>query len=393
MKKSYWHFKIGIFLTSVFFFLLCLEIGTRLFIKPPPAIIVENLNKENDSEAGWIQEYGLFLKSNSGLRLKRNAQVVVCNLYDQTGPKIEIKTNSLGFRHEELGKKGPKEVRILALGDSITMGVYIPYKQTYTSRISAYLNASESNLDKKKYVVINAGIHSIDLQIEYAILLERGLKVKPDVVLVQLYLNDAYQSPFLKMTRLPAVFRASYFLRVLFDRIDKLKVMYRNYKWESAHDETFMKERDHYFRFHKRLEDGSIAFNNVFEKEMYANFWDWGYAWSGKYWDKILPLLEMMKETAANEKFKLVIVFFPVAHQITYKEANDEPQRRFAEEMSKRNIFHLDLLPLLKEKNKMKGVKLFYDQCHYNKEGNDFVGKCIADFLKKTVLNEAVHPG
>lgn len=369
----------GIILTAAVF--TCIEISTRLFIKPPPIVVIEDLNGPDDSGYESLY-YGLYVKTPTGLRLRRNTRVTVKNLIK--GPDIEIKTNSLGFRNEELQEKGRNDFRIFVLGDSITLSDYLPEGQTYPRRIAEYLKPAIGANAKRKYEVINGGVGAVDLQTEYAVLLERGLKVKPDVVLLELYLNDACYSPAIKVALPPSICRASYFLRVLFDRINKLRAFYRVY--ELSHNMAFEKERNSYFGPHKKLADGSIAFRNEFEKNIYNNFDDWGNAWSQKYWEKILPLIDMMKQTAGDEKFRLAVVFFPVAYQITDKGADKEPQERFAREMSKRNIPSLDLLPILKEKYDRGGANLFYDQCHYTEEGNDFVGKNIAEFLKQTVL-------
>lgn len=383
-----WHLKIGIILTSLLFVFMCLEIVTRLFIKPPPTVIIENLNKGKNLDLKYPVYENLYIDTPAGLRLRRNVKVIKENPFPGM-PDIEITTNSLGFRNKELKEKQPDEFRILVLGDSITMGDYLPNDQTYPSKIGKYLKLVKNSLSRKnKHVVINAGVATVDLETEYAILLERGLQAKPDLVLVGLYLNDAYGSPSLKVIQLPVIFRSSYFLRVLFGHIDKLRAVYRAYSLKSIQDETIVKDREEYFKAYKRNKDGSIAWNNEFEKAKYDNFFDWGYAWSNGYWNKIMPLIEIMGKTSIDENFRRVIVYFPVVYQIIYDDKNAEPQKRFEYEMHKRNILHLDLLPLLKEKYKKDGINLFIDHCHLNKDGCDFVGKCIAEYLGANVLNK-----
>lgn len=137
------------------------------------------------------------------MRLKRSTKGVVRN-HRLLHQDVEFETNSLGFGSEELSATKDGQFRILALGDSITMGDWLPANETYPGQVQAFLRASgDPALDGREARVINAGVGAIDLENEFAILMETGLQADPDVVLVGLYLNDAYHSSVLQITKLP----------------------------------------------------------------------------------------------------------------------------------------------------------------------------------------------
>jgi hypothetical protein len=118
------------------------------------------------------------------MRLKRSAKGMVRN-HRLSQQDVEFETNSLGFRNEELSETTDGEFRILALGDSITMGDWLPARETYPGQLQTFLRASRHPaLEDREVWVINAGVGAIDLENEFAILMETGFLAKPDVVLV-----------------------------------------------------------------------------------------------------------------------------------------------------------------------------------------------------------------
>lgn len=59
-------------------------------------------------------------------------------------------TNSLGIRGPELGEKGPHERRVLAIGDSFTLGMQVSDTQTFSALLDQSLGASTR--------ILNAGV-------------------------------------------------------------------------------------------------------------------------------------------------------------------------------------------------------------------------------------------
>ncbi len=216
---------------TVVAFLLA-EGATRLILPPPQTVVIENadglkerLKRENRREAtmdlaGRPDAKGsrLYVITSTGRRLRANTRAVI-NHHKLSGNTVEIRTNSLGYRNREIGAK--KGRRILFLGDSITFGDYLPEEQTFVRRVERL--ARESGDD---WETINAGVGAISLETEMAILKETGLNLQPDVVVVDFYLNDFLNSPY--VLRPHIVFSqeemARYIqFRELLDRRDRLE--------------------------------------------------------------------------------------------------------------------------------------------------------------------------
>jgi hypothetical protein len=203
--------NLSILLVSVFLSAVLLEVASRLLFEAPPSVVIENLANPGASVAplpegenvtlkdGRIYSRGMpgsgfYIYTSTGRRLRPGVSGAITG-HHLSRTDVEFSTNSLGFRDEEVGKKGERDYRILVLGDSITLGDFAQAEETYPAVIERLLGESGgSALDGRNVRVINAGVGAIDLQNEFAILMENGLSVEPDIVLVGLYLNDAYHS-------------------------------------------------------------------------------------------------------------------------------------------------------------------------------------------------------
>ncbi len=181
--------KSGFFssVVSIFTFLLLgflfFEAGVRLF--GAQSVIVRQV--ESGEKASFMHDpQFLIRKTNKGLRLMRNARVTILN-HQLSGLDIDINTNSHGFRDEELGEKNEGEKRILFLGDSITLGDYLPAEEVFVEVAEEVLKEKfGDNLE-----AVNAGLSDIGIKEEVDILKEEGLKTEPNLVILDFYLNDS----------------------------------------------------------------------------------------------------------------------------------------------------------------------------------------------------------
>lgn len=92
-----------------------------------------------------------------------------------------------------------------------------------------------------------------------------------------------------------------------------------------------------------------------------------------------------MKEASNNNNAKFVVVLFPVTYQVQSTHLNNIPQQKFEKLMQELQIEHLDLLLPLRENYALSGNNLFYDQCHYNVEGNVFVSQVLTDYFESKI--------
>jgi len=125
-----------------------------------------------------------------GYRHRPNA---VRTLAGVNRPHDLVRINALGFHDTDFSREKPDgELRILALGDSITMGYGVTYDETFSAALERRLGSIDST--HKSFQVINAGVHGYSTYHE-RVLLERSFDLAPDLILVGFCLNDVTE-PF-----------------------------------------------------------------------------------------------------------------------------------------------------------------------------------------------------
>jgi lysophospholipase L1-like esterase len=101
---------------------------------------------------------------------------------------VTMSTNQLGLRDRGLDRKRDGELRILLLGDSITLGWGVAAEETFGRRLESIL---ESRLARRVRTV-NGGVGGYNTVQEYAFLKAHVAEIEPDLVLL-LYLHNDIQ--------------------------------------------------------------------------------------------------------------------------------------------------------------------------------------------------------
>ncbi len=89
-------------------------------------------------------------------------------------------------------EKPPGQLRILLLGDSVTMGYGVTYDETFAKHLEDLLERTDSK--HASHEAIDAGVHGYST-FQERIVLERTLRFRPDLVVVGFCLNDVTE-PF-----------------------------------------------------------------------------------------------------------------------------------------------------------------------------------------------------
>ncbi len=145
---------------------LVLEGGLRLIGKAPP----KSLNRF-DRHAGWAKE--------AGRKVVRSTPEY----------KITIETNEFGLREDQGAAKlkAPGVFRVLALGDSFTLGYSVERADSFVEQLERWWKAEGRNVE-----VINAGTEGYSTDQAVAWLAANGAEWSPDLVLLFPYDNDWY---------------------------------------------------------------------------------------------------------------------------------------------------------------------------------------------------------
>jgi lysophospholipase L1-like esterase len=109
---------------------------------------------------------------------------------------VPVQINSRGLRDREFSLSKPSGTyRILALGDSITLGWGVRQDKTFPKLLEQQLNQHPLPGGPQRYEVINAGVGNYNTAQEVAYFKERGRLYKPDMVLIAFFINDAEPTP------------------------------------------------------------------------------------------------------------------------------------------------------------------------------------------------------
>ena len=333
--------------------------------KPPEAAPAQ-VNLSRHPEQG-----GLYLETPAGRRLRPNTTVRI-DRHALSGVPIEIQTNSLGQRNREPGPK--KGTRILFLGDSITFADYLPEESGYVRQVETMARA-----DGLDWETINAGVGAVSLKTELSILLESGLALQPDVVVLAWYLNDFQDSKGVVLRRLPPLARHSrlvYSLSLVAGSgsasgLPEIPVSQWEVEWK------------------RTVRSQLIAGDNrreAFFDEVDRAFPDWGGAWSPRAWEVMDPLLREFARLSREHGFRPAWIAFPARPQVEAAFDTSEPQRRLAAMAAGLKIPLLDTLPVLHSRAAASTAPLFYDQCHHTEEASRIIARAVADWLRDDVL-------
>jgi hypothetical protein len=276
---------------------------------------------------------------------------------------VEIKINSKGLRDDEHNfSRRDGVTRILALGDSAAFGAGVPFNDTYLKQL-------ENLFKKNSYAVeiIKAGVNGYEFQQEFSYYQEEGYAYKPDIILVNIALNDAGEVNVQDI-------RESRFGKGVFS-YQNIKEIVRNYCFTCNLI---------YFNsviLQSRLQDRGADFN-----EQYFN---WVYhLWEGESWEFTKnQMSEFIKEARENNA-EVVFFIVPYNQQFSNSSQNwdDRPQQTLKEFGKEQNILVIDPLFALDVPD-YESLYLYNDNVHWNKKGSEIASVVLFENLKG-IVNE-----
>jgi hypothetical protein len=275
--------------------------------------------------------------------------------------------NSHGFKDVEFEKqKRPGTVRILGLGDSFAFGV-VPYQYNYLTLLEQDLGRVSPAAE-----VINMGIPSTGPSAYLEVLVNEGLPLNADMVLVSVFVGNDFTDEDLPPPR-------SYLLafgRYLLMPKPKGVPLHGN---DAYHDDGYSFEADKYLEI-ERLRSAIFRRSNV--------------AFSAQA-DSVRSDLERMKLVCRNKGLELLVVVIPDEMQVSpelqgqvvasypgaaadfdFAKAN----RRLGSDLQALGIRYLDLLGPFQEAGRTQRLYRLRDT-HWNIAGNRLAADLIRDEL------------
>lgn len=313
------HFAIV--LASLLVILSIVEIGLRLFWRPPVSI---NYYRTDD------------------VFHHRGRPNVVIHHVLHDGQTIEVATNSLGLRDVEYGPKPHGVKRILVLGDSFTEAGTAPFAFCSTKILERKLN---EKFGTGRYQVINAGQVSYSPLLEYLLLAKVLIDLAPDLVLLNLDMTDVQDDQL--YTRIAQFDDQGLPVAVPFGPIPTViakkppqKNEYLGYLYYKVFIVKFVAERTHYFEksfTRQTIIKGDIDTDRLGATRDELTGWEPYYEQTGAY-------VRLIRDYLAARHIPLVVFVYPHGHQVA---AREWAQGREVYAFEKDRVYRGAFLPFL----------------------------------------------
>ncbi|MFH1202727.1 MAG: SGNH/GDSL hydrolase family protein [Candidatus Omnitrophota bacterium] len=271
-----------------------------------------------------------------------------------------VKINSLGLRGEEIDIEKPKGVyRILVLGDSYAFGERVNDDEAFAFKLEKILN--DSLKDRMSIEVVNGGHAAYSTREEYEYLLERGVYLNPDMIILFWFPND-----LIELSR-------EYSWRDLLKehyKFEPFKSYLRSFATFNALRQiiscNFIK-----LRFGPYVPKEEI---NIFDEEETPV--------EDKLWNRCFDYLVKIKNIC-DGKIKFILVGLADPEQFKIKNGL-RPQHKLRVFAQSEGIDFINLAEVFASREKVvEDYYLMPKDPHFNKNGNKLVAKELCIYLKK----------
>jgi len=284
------------------------------------------------------------------------------------GQSEVVRVNRLGFRGPEVeAAKPPDTYRIAVLGDSIGFGRTLKEEEVFPYLLPRLL---AEHAPGRNYEVINASLSGRDTWEEVAVLEHRLLDLNPDLVIIQVCLNDHIRLPSADPSGRRGVFgeEAWYQYSSLLALLDKRLPNFRklHVRWAKALGFDMRTPND-------VLKDYALDLRHIMDVEP-----NWE-PWSREF----LRASELCRKRGVQ----LLIAVFPLAVQIQREEQHSVPQ--LIELGGTQDIAVVDLVDAYRP----HGPGVLMDYTHPNRRGHEIAAEYLADFITRRFLQPEKKTG
>jgi lysophospholipase L1-like esterase len=339
MKKKELIKNLILLLIVLIFCFIVLEITTRIIWQDPTHDYPPEIYLPDD-------QLGYTLKPNFNGFFTSNSK-----------EKIELNLNSKGLRDTEHIYEKSEKIRILVLGDSVTLGAGVKAEESYIKQLETMLVENNYNLE-----VINTGVSGYELDQQYNFYKKEGYKYSPDILMIGIVLNDILQPNItkIKQTRLKNLGKRT--LRTF------IKSNCRLCKFTYYSLRTLKQSREEY--------------NQAYFEEVYSSWKD------EELFNEYKKKIEDLNKNVTKNKGQLILVIFPYTQQFTNSQNyGTYPQEKILTFAKENNIQFIDLTSELDFED-YKNYYLMQDNVHLNAKGYNIVANKIYKELTSTKILE-----
>ncbi len=269
------------------------------------------------------------------------------------GKFSETSINSDGFRGADYQiPKAPGTFRIIMVGDSETLSVKLPDKDTLPYQLEGLLNKNSGGID---YEVLNFGVEGYCTFQELEMLKTKGLKYEPDLIILNYVLNDPEPGEYYLTKNF--FLRHSALVRYFTIRIKKRLIKKERKKL------GIDTEIDNYYYYHQP-----------------------------KYFDRVKDAILEMSEVAGDFNHKLLVVIFPTS-SIMVKDFRANypywPLHELVRGIKSKDMVTIDLLDEFNRLNltpQEVSIDYQYDESHKNPDALGVAAEYIYRTLKEKRL-------
>jgi len=355
------------------------ELAVRWILPPPELVKVEAREHPEESFGRLTEqrvvEFGVIVAQGAaGRRMKPNVRAVH-RPQERGGEEIVIETNRFGLRSPELGDREPGELRVLVVGDSVTAGAEVHAHELFTTRAE---EAAGGRAGRVRF--LNGGVISASLSQTFFQLNELIEPVDPDVVVIQLYLNDARNAGIFVVDMVPPRLRWSRFLMWAADRVDR----WRHSAWVEVHgvDRDFDEWARSFVVHQRKVYSGDAAsFLRLHPTTRDRAAGDYGLGWNAEAWAEIEKMIAAAADLCRAHGVELGLMLAPVDLQVYGAQIDRVPQEHFAAMCDRLDLPCLDLLPPLRRHRQATGDEMMFDQCHLTPVAHSVVGEEMVRWL------------
>ncbi|MDD2688646.1 MAG: SGNH/GDSL hydrolase family protein [Candidatus Omnitrophica bacterium] len=316
---------------------------------------------------GFVRIYNFIRSSTSSVILSKNEILVYENrpsIVFKSNHGVRMQYNSLGFIGDEIAPKSNGAFRILGIGDSITSASYLSDEYRFLNILQKIL----SNKLNKSIEVINAGTGGYNTWQELELIKQKGLSVEPDLIIVEICLNDyIHNKPNL---------RKNWFNIISVNYRESSEARYFNFLYQKSDLYKFLYDFLAKFRLNTLDKKDFLAYVKNYNFNINENeFREW-----------IKPLSEI-NTVAKAHNIKLIFVIFPLQNQVVNK--HDVSCDKLSNFFKENGIYYIDLIKDFKYQISL-GKILFKERdiLHPNSEGHKVCANVIANYIENKNIIE-----